>query len=124
MCPIYPQGLYYDGECLNNKLKKISAARFIAVGAVTFQAAPLFLSGPGPALSPLSTLPAAIAAVIDARGYFIEINCIDTLYPACFSEPVYRVGQCFFHVPCRVPQFGCRFLVGKPRVCIEGVNRI
>jgi hypothetical protein len=51
------------------KLKKVNIGRFICVGgilttvAVLFQSAPVFLPGIGLTLSPLSTLPIAIAAV-------------------------------------------------------------
>lgn len=58
----------YQGVC---KLKKMSVGRFISIGGilttvtVLFQSAPLFLPMLGMALSPFSTLPIAIAAVIN-----------------------------------------------------------
>lgn len=52
-------------------MKKINMSRFICIGGVLttltvlFQSAPVFLPGIGLALSPLSTLPVAIAAASD-----------------------------------------------------------
>ena len=51
-------------------MKKISIGKFVCIGglltaiAVLFQSAPVFLSAIGLALSPLSTIPIAIAAVL------------------------------------------------------------
>lgn len=64
-------------------MKKISVGRFISIGgilttsAVLFQSAPLFLPVVGMALSPFSSLPIAIAAVINvALGFAVFLSSL------------------------------------------------
>lgn len=64
-------------------MKKVKISRFICIGgiltavSVLFQSAPIFLPGVGLALSPLSTLPIAIASVVNiSLGFTVFISSV------------------------------------------------
>jgi len=67
------------------KLKKMNIGIFICIGgiltaiAVLFQSAPVFLPTIGLVLSPLSTLPIAIAAVFSSALILVLVNVQETI---------------------------------------------